>query len=79
MQDIPYVVLESEMVRQERIHKRDFIEKLVLIILLVVTNLGWLWYESQWEYIETTESVEQEIEAEGDFTVIGIGDIYGKR
>jgi len=79
MQDIPYVVLESEMVRQERIHKRDFIEKLVLIILLVVTNLGWLWYESQWEYTETTESVEQEIEADGDFTVIGIGNNYGKR
>ena len=79
MRDIPYVVLESEMVRQERIHKRDFIEKLVLIILLVVTNLGWLWYESQWEYIETTESVEQEIEADGDFTVIGIGNNHGKR
>lgn len=79
MQDIPYVVLESEMVRQERIHKRDFIEKLVLIILLVVTNLGWLWYESQWEYTETTERVEQEIEAEGDFTVIGIGNNYDKR
>lgn len=79
MQDIPYVVLESEMVRQERIHKRDFIEKLVLIMLLVVTNLGWLWYESQWEYTETTERVEQEIEAEGDFTVIGIGNNYGKR
>lgn len=79
MQDIPYVVLESEMTRQERIHKRDFVEKLVLIVLLVITNLGWIWYESQWEYIESTESIEQNIDADGDFTVIGIGDNYGKR
>ena len=52
----------------------------LLIILLVGTNALWLWYESQFEYIEDVQTVEQEIEAEmedGDFTVIGIGDNYG--
>lgn len=75
MQNIPYVVHESEMTRQERIHKRDFIEKIILIILLVITNLGWLYYESQFEYVETTQEVTQDAE-DGINYFVG-GDMYG--
>lgn len=80
---IPYYVAEAMADRQSLTIKRLWIMCILLILLLVGTNCAWLWYESQWEYIETTESVEQEIESEfgdgdGDFTVIGIGDNYGK-
>lgn len=78
---IPYYVVESMIDRQSLTIKRLWITSILLIILLVATNALWLWYESQFEYIEDVQTVEQEIEAEmedGDFTVIGIGDNYGK-
>jgi hypothetical protein len=78
---IPYYIAESMADRQSLTIKRLWITCVLLIILLVGTNALWLWYESQFEYIEDVQTVEQEIEAEmedGDFTVIGIGDNYGK-
>ena len=78
---IPYYIAESIADRQSLTIKRLWIMCVLLIILLVGTNALWLWYESQFEYIEDVQTVEQEIEAEmedGDFTVIGIGDNYGK-
>lgn len=75
---VPYYVVESMMDRQCLTIKRLWIVCILLIILLVGTNALWLWYESQFEYYE---EIEQEIEAEmedGNFTVIGIGDNYGK-
>ena len=78
---IPYYIAESMADRQSLTIKRLWIMCVLLIILLVGTNTLWLWYESQFEYIEDVQTVEQEIEAEmedGDFTVIGIGDNYGK-
>lgn len=77
---IPYYVAESMVDRQCLTIKRLWIMCILLIVLLVGTNALWLWYESQFEYIEDTQTVEQDIEAEmedGDFTVIGIGDNYG--
>ncbi len=79
--EIPFFIVESMLDRQSLTIKRLWIMCILLIVLLVGTNALWLWYESQFEYFETTEEVEQEIEAEmedGDFTVIGIGDNYGK-
>lgn len=68
---VPYVVFEGEMTRQERIHKRDFIEKIILIFLLVLTNLGWIYYESQWTYTETVQEVEQEAQDGTNYFVGG--------
>ena len=75
---IPYYIAESMADRQSLTIKRLWIMCVLLILLLVGTNALWIYYESQFIY---EESVEQEIEAEmedGDFTVIGIGDNYGK-
>lgn len=75
---IPFYAVESMLDRQGLTIKRLWIICILLIVLLVGTNALWIWYESQWEYYE---EVEQDIEAEmedGDFTVIGIGDNYGK-
>jgi hypothetical protein len=51
---IPYIVYEGEMARAERNFKRMWVVVIVLILLLVATNAGWLAYESQFETVETT-------------------------
>ena len=59
----------------ERTIKRLWIIVILLILLLVGTNAGWIWYESQW----VDDSVTQEVETgTGDAYVAGIGDVnYG--
>ena len=79
-QYIPYIAFESSQARMERTNKRLWIAILVLIITLVGTNAGWLYYKSQFEY-STTTTVTQEATSDGssDITLRGIGDnIYGR-
>ena len=53
--NVPYVVHESAMARAERQAKRLVAVIILLILLLVGSNIGWLVYESQFETVETTE------------------------
>ena len=39
--------------------KRWFVISIVLLIALVISNVGWLIYESQWEEVTETQTVEQ--------------------
>ena len=80
MKEIPFIAVEADKVRAERREKRHFIIELVLIVLLVVTNAAWLWYESQFEAVtETTETYTIEAQQDGTGTnIVGGGDIeYG--
>lgn len=43
----------------KRASKRNFIIILVLLFMLFATNIGWLIYESQFEYVTETETIEQ--------------------
>lgn len=52
---VPYIVFESAQARNERIHRRDFRIKILLIILLFITNIGWLVYESQFDTYDYTQ------------------------
>lgn len=75
--NIPYFVAEGMIDRQSKTIRRLWVMCLLLIVLLVGTNALWLYYESQFMYVE--ETVEQDIDTgEGDSTIIGIGDYYGK-
>lgn len=51
---IPYIVHESAMARSERSQRRLWITVLLLILLLVASNAGWMWYESSFEDVVTT-------------------------
>ena len=76
--DVPYIVYEGSMVRQERTIKRLWILAIILIVALVGTNAGWVYYESQWQYVDTTTSQEvtQDVNSgDGSATTIGIGDV----
>lgn len=52
--DISYVAFEGVCARFERTIKRLWILVIILTLLLVGTNCAWLWYESQFQYVETT-------------------------
>ena len=66
-QSVPYIVYESAMARCERTIKRLWILVLVVVLLLVGSNVGWMIYESQFETItETTQEVWQEADSGGD-------------
>lgn len=69
---------EKEMTRMETANKRWFILCIVLILLLVGTNAGWMIYESQFADVSMTQEVDT---GEGNATVfgVGIGDVnYGE-
>ena len=71
---IPYYVAEGMVERVSRTNKRLWIMCMLLILLLVGTNALWLYYESQWEVIETEITQENE---HGYNNYIGNnGDIY---
>lgn len=55
---IPYIAYEAAQSRLERIIKRLWITTIILIVLLVASNVGWLIYESQFEYFEITQDSE---------------------
>lgn len=51
---IPYFVHEAEMARQERTIKRLWYLCIGIFLALVLTNAGWIFYESQYEDVATT-------------------------
>lgn len=73
---VPYIVHESAMARAERGAKRLWTVIILLIVLLVGSNGAWLWYESQFETVETT-TIEAEQDG-SDVNIVGGGNVdYG--
>ena len=68
--DVPYIVHEGAVARLERVIKRMWVLVLSLIILLVASNGAWIWWESQYQTIETTITQEN---ADGYNNYIGNG------
>ena len=58
--DVPYIAHASAVATLERVIKRMWVLVLSLIILLVASNAAWIWYESQYQTIETTITQENE-------------------
>lgn len=72
-------IVESLSFKYDKITKRLWILCIILIIALIGTNAGWIYYESQWQYVESTQ-IEQEVEQDtesGSNTFVG-GDYYGE-
>ena len=69
--DIPYIAFEAEMARHER-EKLRLIKALVVAILLVfVSNIGWLLFFNQFDIVGDTVSLEST--EEGNASYIGAG------
>lgn len=69
--DVPYIVYESEAARHERTVKRLLIALLVTVVLMVGTNLAWLWVWNQYDF--TSESYVVESGEEGNSNVLQAG------
>lgn len=75
---IPYIAFESATSRQERTIKRLWILCLVLIVALLGTNAGWIWYEKQFEDVVVTQDVDATADGDSDLNLNTIGgDFYG--
>lgn len=76
---VPYIVHESAMARAERANKRLWIALILVIVLLVGSNIGWMVYESQFEEVTTTESYEATTDDGGTAIANGSGEVryYG--
>lgn len=71
---VPYFVHEDEMNRIEHHSKRWFIAWIITFIALILTNIGWIIYESQYEdVVSATQTVTQDGSGTNTFT----GDFYG--
>lgn len=78
--NVPYIVHEGDMARLERTNKRLWILSILLVVLLVGSNAGWIWYESQFEDVVTTTETYQDVSQDADNgsnTFVG-GDYYGE-
>ena len=69
------LLYESAMARMERANKRLWIVALILIAVILLTNAGWIIYESQYQVTET--SIEADQDGDG-INIVGNGDVmYG--
>lgn len=72
---VPYVVHESAMARAERQNKSLVWVIVLLIVLLVGSNIGWLIYESQFETVTEEYRIEQDAESGNNNSIINGGEI----
>lgn len=73
--NIPYVAHERAMSRADTLNKRLVAVIILLIILLVGSNIGWLVYESSFEEVTESYVIEQEGEGGNNNSVINGGEI----
>lgn len=56
VKDVPYIVFESAMAREERHCKRLTIALVIAVIAMLLSNLAWLWVWNSYEYVGDTTS-----------------------
>lgn len=77
-QNVSYIAHESAMARQERTIKRIWILCILLLIALIGTNGAWIYYESQFETVQST-TITQDLDADSGDAIINDGvHLYGE-
>ena len=73
-----YMLWESSNARTERTTVRLWVVVLVLIVALIGTNAGWIYYENQFEDTVITQEVEATSDGDSDLNIRTVGgDFYG--
>ena len=75
---VPFVVHENMRAQMETANRRLVGVIVLLVLLLVVSNLAWLWYESQFSVEESHIEIEQDTDGGGDNYVVGGNMTYGQ-
>ncbi len=71
---VPYIVYESAMARSERHIRRLVIALIVSIVMIVVTNIAWLYVWNSYEYVSEETTYSQDGEG---VNIIGDRNNYG--
>lgn len=76
---VSFAAFESACTRLERANHRLFIIIGMLLIALIGTNAAWIYYESQWQTVEsTTTTTTQSVTQDGESNRFIGGDAYGE-
>ena len=70
--DVPYIVYESEAARHERTVKRLLTALLITILLMVGTNMAWLYVFNQYDFTTDTITVENSDDGNANYLDSGI-------
>lgn len=70
---IPFYAHEGIVARMERSNRRLWILCIILIVLLAVTNGAWIWNESQFEDVVSTEISQDVNSDDGGNAIINDG------
>lgn len=62
---VDYLVYEQSQVRADRTNRRLWILCIILIVSLLGTNAGWLYYENQYEDVVTTYTQQADVNTNG--------------
>lgn len=65
--DVPYIVYESEAARHERTVKRLLTALLITILLMVGTNMAWLYVWNQYDFSSESYTIENSDEGNALF------------
>ena len=70
--NVPYIVYESEAARHERTVKRLLTALLITILLMVGTNLAWLWVWNQYDFTSESYTIESEDNGNSNYLESGM-------
>ena len=59
VKDLTAWSVEQALMHADKANKRAYVIIIMLIVALLGSNAGWLYYESQWEVVETSQTVNQ--------------------
>ena len=70
--DVPYIVYESEAARHERTVKRLITALVIAILLIVGSNLAWLWVWNQYVFSSESYVIEGQDNANANYLESGM-------
>lgn len=73
--DVPYIVYESEAARHERTVKRLLTVLLITILLMVGTNMAWLYVWNQYDFSSEEYTVESGEEGNSNMLQAGMNGV----
>ena len=69
--DVPYIVYESEAARHERTVKRLLTALLITILLMVGTNMAWLYVWNQYDFSSEEYTIENHEDGNANYLESG--------
>lgn len=66
VKDVPYIVFESAMAREERHCKRLTIALVIAVIAMLLSNLAWLWVWNSYEFVGEDSSQYESVAIDSD-------------